>query len=37
VNLRERELVLRDVELGYVTPEGAEQDYGVTVDTREEG
>ncbi|MDE0710337.1 MAG: hydantoinase B/oxoprolinase family protein, partial [bacterium] len=37
VSLRERELVLRDVELGYVTPEGAEQDYGVTVDSREEG
>ena len=35
VRLRERELVLRDVELGYVTPEGAEQDYGVVVDAQE--
>ena len=35
VSLRERELVLRDLELGYVTPEGAQQDYGVTVDTQE--
>ena len=29
VGERERELVVRDVELGYVSPEGAARDYGV--------
>ena len=31
VKERERELVVRDVALGYVTPEGAYRDYGIEI------
>ena len=35
VRLREKELVLRDIELGYVTREGAAKDYGLIIDVPE--